>query len=65
MTTCLEFDWYEVVRIATGFVLYRGRSLTAAATKLKPGSCYGKGPTRRDAHAQAMAAVRKHQNEVK
>ena len=53
------FEYYEVCRIATGFIVYRGTSLTKAATMLDPGTCYGKGPSPREAHEQARAAVHK------
>lgn len=51
-------EYYEVRRIATDFLVYQGRSLFKAATMLEPGTCYGKGPTPREAHEQARAAIR-------
>lgn len=56
----LGTEHYEVRHIATGMLVYRGTSLTRAATKLEPGTCYGKGPTPREAHEQARAAAYKH-----
>ena len=41
----LKSEHYEIRRIEDGVVVYKGRSLTKAALKLVPGTCYGKGPT--------------------
>lgn len=53
--------YYEVREIATGFIVYRGKSETSAATKLKPGRCYGKGLSLLEAHQRAGAAVQQFQ----
>ena len=53
--------YYEVREIATGYIVYRGKSETSAATKLEPGRCYGKGLSLLEAHQRAGAAVQQFQ----
>ena len=53
--------YYEVRQILNGFVVYRGKSETSAATKLEPGRCYGKGLSLLEAHQRAAAAVQQFQ----
>ncbi len=59
-----SIEYYEVRHIATGFIIYRGRSLTKAVTMLEPGTCYGKGPTPRKAHGEAQRAVSNHGSQI-
>jgi hypothetical protein len=46
---------YFVARIDTGKKVYSGRSLTAAANALMPGTCYGVGQTKEDAWSAAWS----------
>ena len=48
---------YEVRRIASGYITYRGMSLIAAATSLVEGTCYGKALTSAEACMRAQSAV--------
>ena len=53
--------YYKVREIASGYIVYRGKSETSAATKLEPGRCYGKGLSLLEAHQRAGAAVQQFQ----
>jgi hypothetical protein len=45
---------YAVVNIAMGHEVYCGSSLTTAAERLDPGTCYGVGDTPAEARAFAI-----------
>jgi hypothetical protein len=44
---------FAVCHIATAVIIYSGKSLTTAASKLKPGTCWGRGWTTEKAVTQA------------
>jgi len=47
-------DWYAVIDIATGNLLFLGRSLSMAAAEWVPGSFWGRGMSAQDAISHAI-----------